>query len=633
MVRLNLTLSCLFGAQSPGVLLGLSLFCVLAGVGALMLFRLRDEAGRVRGWARIGLAGAAAGAAAWAAHLSVGLVLSSNVGSSCPAPLAIGPILVVALGAFLGAAIAAAQGVLRPERVNAAHFLQSAMDAMPDGLGFYDAEDRLLVWNARYTDIHPELKHLLVRGRRFADLLRYGLERGDYAEAVGRENAWLAERLAARRAGSSIIEQRLSDGRWLRIQDRRTADGCLATVITDITDLKLAAESLAAARDAAETANRAKSEFLANMSHEIRTPLNGVIGVAQVLAHSDLTAEQHEMVGLIRSSGDTLQTLLSDILDLARIESGRLSIREDAFHLKGAILEAARLYEAPAQAKGLQFFVDVAPEADGWFANDVVRLKQILTNLVSNAVKFTETGFVRMTAQPAGEGAFRFTVEDTGVGFDATDKGRLFGRFEQADGSITRRFGGSGLGLAICRQLADMMGGQLDCESEPGGGSCFILTLPLQACEAPAAEVELAPVEVEERPLRVLLADDHPANRKVIELITAQANVDLVSVENGAEAVEAFEADAFDVVLMDMQMPVMDGLSATRAIRDLEMASGAAPTPVIMLTANALPEHMALAKAAGADRHLAKPVSAPLLLTALAEAAEAKARGLAALAA
>ena len=391
------------------------------------------------------------------------------------------------------------------------------------------------------------------------------------------------------------------------------------TVCSDITDMKRDAQALADARDAADAANRAKSQFLANMSHEIRTPMNGVIGVAQALARTDLDEQQREMLDLIHSSSRTLQTLLSDILDLARVESGRLELHEEPFDLARAVDEAAQLYAAAARDKGLQFFVEVAPEARIWVHGDPVRLKQVLTNLVSNAVKFTAAGFVSLTVD-AGPHGLRFVVQDTGIGFDAETRDRLFSRFEQADGDITRRFGGSGLGLAICRELAGMMGGELGCESEPGGGAAFILTLPLRVAEAPVAPKpttasadEAASPDIERR-LRILVADDHPTNRRVVELILDQAAVDLVSVEDGAQAVEACRASAFDLVLMDMQMPVMDGLTATREIRLHEVAMGMPRTPIVMLTANALPEHIAAGLEAGADRHLAKPFSVEALI-------------------
>ena len=520
--------------------------------------------------------------------------------------------IIVAVAAFV-------TGVAYWSRNNALAQLREALDAMPDGLGFYDTDDRLLVWNARYAEVNPEVANALRVGITFTDILRTGLDQGHYIEAEGREDEWLADRLAARTGLSSSLEQATSDGRWLRVQDRRTAAGGTVTVSNDITDLKQDALALIEARDAAEAANRAKSEFLANMSHEIRTPLNGVIGLAQALARTDLTPDQQEMLDLIQSSGHTLQILLSDILDLARVESGRMEIGREPFDLARAVREAAQLYAASAAEKGLQFFVEIDPSTEIWVMGDVVRLKQVLTNLISNAVKFTSDGFVSLTVSPSvgpdGAERLRFTVEDTGVGFDAEARDRLFTRFEQADGTITRRFGGTGLGLAICRQLADMMDGDLDCESEPGGGSAFILTLPMIETEAVVADtIEASETGNEEQRIRVLLADDHPTNRRVVELILGQAPVDLTSVEDGSQALSAYRDGAFDLVLMDMQMPVMDGLTATREIRLHEATMGFGRTPIVMLTANALAEHVAAGVAAGADRHLAKPFNAGELL-------------------
>ena len=538
-----------------------------------------------------------------------GWTVSSNVMSLVLALVSLG---------ILGTAGVAAWTGWRT-RIGALRHIREAVDAMPDGLAFFDADDRLVLWNSRYAEVNPELSSNLQPGMTFREIIQIGLSEGLYADAEGREEAWVAERMATRAALSSTMEQHIAGDRWLRVSDRRTAAGGIVTVCTDITELKHHARALAEARDAAEAANGAKSQFLANMSHEIRTPLNGVIGVAQALANTDLGPTQKEMLGLIHSSGQTLQVLLSDILDLARVESGRLELADEPFDLGRAVREAARLYEASARDKGLQFFVEIDPAADRWIAGDVVRLKQILTNLVSNAVKFTAQGFVCLTAAPGpdrnGRPTLRFSIEDTGIGFDSDTRDRLFSRFEQADGAITRKFGGSGLGLAISRQLAEMMEGELDCESEPGGGSAFMLTIPLRPAAAPAAAAgpEVGAL-VHDRPIRVLLADDHPVNRKVVEMILGQAEVELTSVENGAEAVEAVRAGDYDIVLMDMQMPVMDGLSATREIRLHEAAMGLPRLPVVMLTANALAEHIAAGEAAGADRHLAKPFDAAELL-------------------
>ncbi len=554
------------------------------------------------------------------------VILTPTPGVILPTAAAAETTLNLWIGASIGvlAVIAAfLTGMVWWSRHSALGQLREAIEAMPDGLGFYDADDRLAIWNRRYAEVNPEVAAALKVGVTFQEILHAGLKAGIYPCAEGREQAWIAERMANRRRPQGAMEQNVGD-RWLRVQDRRTAEKGTVTVCSDITDMKRDAQALAEAKEAADAANRAKSQFLANMSHEIRTPLNGVIGVAQALARTDLSEQQREMLDLIHSSSRTLQTLLSDILDLARVESGRLELGDEPFDLARATEEAAQLYAAAARDKGLQFVVEVAPEARIWVHGDAVRLKQILTNLVSNAVKFTAAGFVSLTVD-AGPQGLRFVVQDTGIGFDAETRDRLFSRFEQADGEITRRFGGSGLGLAISQELAAMMGGGLGCESEPGSGAAFILTLPLRPAEAPAAPTPTIVASADpgfaenNRRLRILVADDHPTNRRVVELILDQEAVDLVSVEDGAQAVEACRASTFDLVLMDMQMPVMDGLTATREIRLHELAMGTSPTPIVMLTANALSEHIAAGIDAGADRHLSKPFSVEALLAMVAE--------------
>ncbi len=398
-------------------------------------------------------------------------------------------------------------------------------------------------------------------------------------------------------------------------------------VLKNITEHKKAELALAEAGKAAEAANLAKSEFLANMSHEIRTPLNGVMGVAGALARTPLAPAQREMVALIESSAHTLERLLTDVLDLARVESGRVEIRAEPFELGDLMRTVTALFEPRAHAKKLDFELKLGAgvESGKTYLGDAVRLRQILSNLVSNAVKFTERGGVKVgvRAQACGERTrLRFRVEDTGIGFDPAAKARLFQRFEQADGSITRRYGGSGLGLAISRSLAERMGGRLEAWSNPGQGSIFELTLDMEqgAAVEPLREAEPIPAGAVGFAPRVLLAEDHPANRKVVELILGSIGVDLVCVENGAEAVEACEDEIFDLILMDMQMPVMDGLTAIRAIRAREKARGRRAVPILALSANALPEHFRASAAAGAGGHLTKPIAAGVLIDAVQKA-------------
>ncbi|KQS55850.1 histidine kinase [Brevundimonas sp. Leaf363] len=370
----------------------------------------------------------------------------------------------------------------------------------------------------------------------------------------------------------------------------------------------------------AEAANRAKSEFLANMSHEIRTPLNGVVSMADTLSRRPLDPAEHEMVDLIRSSGHTLERLLSDILDSAKIEAGQAELETAPFDLHRTVNDVALLWRAKAEDKGVALDLQLDATTPAWVDGDAVRLRQILTNLVSNALKFTEKGAVTLAVTARADGRIGFEVRDTGVGFDAAQKSRIFQRFQQADGSITRRFGGTGLGLSISTALVGLMGGTLDCDSEPGVGSVFFFDLAMQSVEAVEPAIAAASHEMAEHGLRVLLADDHPANRKVIEIMLAATDMELTVVEDGAQAVTAFQSGGFDLVLMDMQMPVMDGLTATRTIRAFEAQHALARTPLLMLTANAMAEHVEAGRQAGADGHLTKPITLAALFAAIAEA-------------
>ena len=386
--------------------------------------------------------------------------------------------------------------------------------------------------------------------------------------------------------------------------------------------LEAQALQLAEARTRAEALAQSKSDFLANMSHEIRTPLNGVVAVADMLARANLPPKERGMAEIIRASGDTLERLLSDILDMARIESGKITIETAPFHVGDMLRAVAGLSQLKCDEKGIRLAMEVDPAIDHVVIGDMVRVRQVITNLLSNAVKFTDAGEVRLIAQRQADGRARFTVTDTGVGFAMADKSKVLSRFEQADSSITRRFGGTGLGLSICSNLAELMGGELDCSSAPGVGSRFWLELPLESTDDETAGDAAASVHAADDNgdrLRVLVADDHPTNRQVVKLMLDDI-VDLTFVEDGSQAVQAFAQAPFDVILMDMQMPVMDGLTAVREIRLCEQAAGRPRTPAIMLTANALPEHVASAMAAGADLHLAKPFTAQGLFDAIQDA-------------
>ena len=457
-----------------------------------------------------------------------------------------------------------------------------------------------------------------------------------FSAGIGQVTGDMQEQLAERRrqldtarTNTRLQKDVISSQRWIvgiAIVFFLTAAGLLVWQWRSAGHLRLA-------RRAAEEASRSKSDFLANMSHEIRTPLNGVVAMADALARSGLGPREREMVDIVRSSSDTLERLLSDILDTAKIESGQLTIEPAPFHLADIVRETAALWRPKAEEKGVALVIEIAETAERRVYGDAVRIRQILTNLVSNALKFTAQGEVRLSVEDVADDRVRFSVTDTGVGFEPDQKARIFGRFHQADGSITRRFGGTGLGLTISRELAELMGGSLDCDSQPDVGSHFWFETPLPLARAAAAVDAPVPESGSDAvPLRILLADDHPANRKVIEVLLSGASAELVCVADGSEALEAYRAGGYDLVLMDMQMPVMDGLTATAEIRAFERQCGRGRTPVLMLTANAMPEHIEAGRKAGADGHLAKPVTMATLfagidqvLTAAAPAQDAEA--------
>lgn len=374
-------------------------------------------------------------------------------------------------------------------------------------------------------------------------------------------------------------------------------------------------------RLAAVEANEIKSQFLANMSHEVRTPLNGVVTVADLLSRSELHPRQREMVSLILESGRSLERVLSDILDFSKMEAGQLDLELRPFNLTTSLTSLCDLFAAEAQAKGLSFETRHIDPTLAWFEGDVGRVRQVVTNLLSNAVKFTASGGVSVEVEVEPRGAIStvvIRVKDTGCGFGPDEADRLFERFKQADGSITRRFGGSGLGLAISRSLAVQMGGDILCRSAVGQGAEFEFRFAAE----PIASQSPVPEAGESEPHaagRILVAEDNANNRRIIGMVLELIGADVTYAEDGRQACEAFERDTFDLILMDMQMPVLDGLSATREIRAMELRRGAAPSPIIVLSANAMTHHVAESLEAGADAHMPKPINPAALLDKIAE--------------
>jgi signal transduction histidine kinase/AmiR/NasT family two-component response regulator len=439
------------------------------------------------------------------------------------------------------------------------------------------------------------------------------------AAGVSQVTAELERQLQAAQQSEALQVKVVRSQRWIGVLAALLIGGAFLALIWQ----RRAARRLRLAQQKAEAASLSKTEFLANMSHEIRTPLNGVVAVADMLAIAGLPERERKMAEIIRSSGQSLERLLSDVLDLARVEAGQLTVEAAPFNAAEVVRAVAELCRLRADEKGLSLIAEVDPALERWFVGDVVRLRQILTNFTSNAVKFTANGRVTIRGEAAEDGRLRFTVIDTGVGFTAEVKARLFARFQQADGSITRRFGGSGLGLAISRQLASLMGGAVDCESVEGVGSRFWFEAAFEEAAAPGEGVDADDATIAEgRSLRVLVADDHATNQLVVRMMLEQFGIEAVVVDDGAQAVDALRTGAFDAVLMDMQMPIMDGLEATRRIRAEEAKTGRPRTPVLMLSANALPEHRLAGEQAGADAHVTKPVTVAALMGALNAALE-----------
>ena len=499
-------------------------------------------------------------------------------------------------------------------------FLRSVVEILPIGLTVKSASD------GRYALVNRAGE--LAIGANAEDLVgRTDFDRLPYADA---ERIARLERSVAADGGPHVVEETLAQengqgARHFSVTRVATYDDVgprhLITIHKDVTDQRSSAAALEAALKEAQSASQAKSTFLANMSHEVRTPLNGVLASAELLGAYPMPTACAELVRMIRASGRALERLLGGVLDVAAGEGGGLSIACGPFELDELIQSVAITAAERAQAKGIGFRAETPPEAAGHFSGDRLRIAQVLEHLVDNAVKFTSGGEVAVVVEALADDRFRFEVRDTGVGFDIAQRDRIFASFTQLDGSATRDFGGSGLGLTVARELAARMGGMLDCTSAPGAGSTFWFELPLPR-HVVALPRRAQPEPGSAAKLSVLLADDHPNNRKIVEVMLSDV-ADIVSVENGREALDAFLASRPDIVLMDMQMPVMGGLEAVQAIRRLERGHKRPPTPIIMLTGNALPEHVHAACSAGADRHLAKPISAPALLGAIHDCLQA----------
>ncbi len=505
----------------------------------------------------------------------------------------------------------------RADAARAKATLDRALGALSDGFLLCDAQDRIVAWNERYVDLHPWLKPVLDVGtpfERLASVASHTVHPGAAAQAE--RAAWRDTRVARHRRADSEFEHALATGDVIHVVERRTPDGGVVSIFRDVTR---AEREMRAAKAAAESASEAKTRFLAAMSHEIRTPLNGVLGMNSLLLGTALSAEQRGYAHTVESSGRTLLALIDDILDLSRIEAGRMDLESIDFDVRALVDEVVGTLRPRADDKGLLLRTHVPETTLRRLRGDGNRLRQVLYNLIGNAVKFTERGHVDvsiMTGELAGQRlGLRVVVRDTGVGIPPDAMPRLFERFAQADGSMARRYGGSGLGLAISREIVDLMGGQIAVDSTPGQGSSFTVTIAFErgADTAPAP----APAAVAAVPsMRILVAEDNEVNQLVIRATLERMGHRCDIVSDGMAAVGRAASGPWDCILMDIQMPGMDGEAAARAIRALPGAMGA--VPIIALTANAMLEDRTRYLAGGMNDFVSKPIDAQGLARALA---------------
>ncbi|WP_372396066.1 response regulator [Azospirillum sp. HJ39] len=479
--------------------------------------------------------------------------------------------------------------------------LDDAIEAVPEGLAYFDADDRLILCNERYREAHPRTAPLLTPGRPFEAILRLAIANGEFAgnPEGATDEAWIQAELAQHRNPGPPFERELPDGRWILVAENRTSSGALVCTRTDITERKrfeaelqrqaadmcALAEGLDAAREEAdalraraEAATQAKSEFLAAMSHEIRTPMNGIMGMTELLFDTPLAEEQRQFAQAIRSSSNALLTIINDILDISKLEAGRVTVETLPFDPADLVEGVVELLTPRAQEKGIEIGFYIDPMLRRTLLGDPTRIRQILVNLVGNAVKFTDVGSVAVELEALDVTdthlVLRMTVTDTGIGIAADALPTLFNKFQQVDGSITRKFGGTGLGLAICRQLSELMGGGIAVESTPGAGSRFQVDLPLTL-----SDEALPPAE---RPLAgrsALVVDDLAVNRRVLASMLDSLGARPSTVDNAPDALEALTRAAvggrpFDIVLIDQTMPGMGGDALLAAIAGNPLLAG-----------------------------------------------------------
>ena len=461
--------------------------------------------------------------------------------------------------------------------------LTDAIESISEGFSLYDANDKLIVCNSRYKNLFASHVDVMEPGTTFEKIVRSAIERGQIDEAKVDPEAWLAERIAQHRAVSSTHVQHRQDGRWIQVSERKTADGGVVATYADITEMKQREAELAAARDAADEANRTKSNFLANMSHELRTPLNAIIGYSEILQEDAADKGDNEPIEdlqKIESAGRHLLGLINNILDLSKIEAGKMDIFIEPIDIQALINEVVSIVK-PLTVKSENVVEIICPADIGSFRSDQTKLKQCLLNLLSNASKFTTKGTLTLTVAREGASQVCFGVSDTGIGMTQEQLSRLFQAFSQADSSTTKRFGGTGLGLAITKHFCTMLGGDVTVASTPGKGSTFTIRLPDKGVAPAAVELPAPAAAMADGRTTVLVVDDDPS---VLSLLTKTLEKDgyrVIAARNGVEALALARQHRPQAITLDVLMPRMDGWAA---LRELKADADLRDIPVIMVS-------------------------------------------------
>ena len=459
--------------------------------------------------------------------------------------------------------------------------LSAALESMSEGFSLFDAEDRLVLCNSQYRDtLHASMAHTIEPGMRFEDIIRQSVTDGLVPQAKADPENWISARLTLHANPTGSLVQQREDDRWIQIDERKVNAGGTVAVYTDITGLKHAEQELRSAKDIAEQATKAKSKFLATMSHEIRTPMNGIIGMSNLLLDTDLHGEQRDFCQTIVDSSESLLTVINDVLDYSKIEAGKLDLDPVEMDLRVCIEGALDLITASVNEKHLNLAYLIERNTPEGIMADGNRLRQILLNLLTNAVKFTESGEIVLKVEARDQG-LHFSVSDTGIGIPADKLEILFQSFTQVDASTTRVYGGTGLGLAISKNLVEMMGGRIWVESEQGVGTTFHFTI-----QVPEAHISRTVRLHEHKPdlagKRLLIVDDNATNRKILRVQAREWSIISEETESPLQALEWIrEGRAYDVAILDMSMPKMDGIELASQMRN---AHGDHSLPLILLS-------------------------------------------------